>query len=113
MPIYEYACHKCRNFVEVITRKIPDDTYVPVCPECGGKKLTRMISRFQFHLSMKSQLDQLDPKYDKMIDASSPDLSFDNLVKQYRLDKPQSTMEERKRIRETGAGLIPDYKPKP
>ena len=113
MPIYEYACHKCRNFVEVITRKIPADDFKPACPECGSKKLTRMISRFQFHLSMQSQIDQLDPKYDKMIDASSPDLSFDNLVKQYSLDQPQSTLAERKKIRETGAGLIPDYKQKP
>ena len=113
MPIYEYACHKCRKFVEVITRSIPGDDFAPPCPECGGKKLTRMISRFQFHLSMQSQIDQLDPKYDKMIDASSPDLSFENLVKQYRLDKPQSTLAERKRIRETGAGLIPDAGKKP
>ncbi len=72
-----------------------------------------MISTFQFHLSFKSQIDQLDPKYDKMIDASNPDLSFDNLVKQYRLDKPQTTLEERKKARETGAGLIPDGKKKP
>ena len=113
MPIYEYACLKCRQFVEVITRKIPADDFAPVCPECGSKKLTRMISKFQFHLSMKSQIDQLDPKYDKMIDASSPDLSFDNLVKQYRLDKPQSTIAERKLIREKGAGIIPDAKPRP
>ena len=42
-----------------------------------------------------------------MIDASSPDLSFDNLVKQYSLDKPQSTPDERKRVREKGGGLIP------
>lgn len=113
MPIYEYACHKCKKFVEVITRRIPGDDFAPACPECGGKKLTRMISKFQFHLSMKSQIDQLDPKYDKMIDASNPDLSFDNLVKQYRLDKPQSTIAERKLIREKGAGLIPDGKKKP
>ncbi len=107
MPIYEYACRGCKQFVEVITRRVADDAFEPVCPECGGKKLVRMISKFSFHLSMKSQIDQLDPKYDKMIDAASPDLSFDNIVKQYRLDKPQSSAEERKRIKEKGAGLIP------
>jgi putative FmdB family regulatory protein len=108
MPIYEYACHRCKRFVEVITRRVPDDSFVPACPNCGGRKLTRMVSTFAFHLSFQSQIDQLDPKYDKMIDASSPDLSFDNLVKQYRLDRPQSTPEERKRIKEKGgAGLIP------
>ena len=108
MPIYEYACHGCRKFVEIITRRVPDDKYVAACPECGSRQLTRMISTFAFHLSEKSKIDQLDPKYDKMIDASSPDLSFDNLVKQYRLDKPQSTMAERKAFRDAGSkGLIP------
>ena len=109
MPIYEYACHNCKSFVEVITRRVPDEGYVAHCPDCDSTKLTRMISRFAFHLSMKSKLDQVDPKYDKMIDASSPDLSFDNLVKQYGLNKPMSTPAERKAFKESGSkGLIHD-----
>jgi putative FmdB family regulatory protein len=108
MPIYEYACHKEKKFVEIITRRIPDDDWVPICPDCGSKKLTRMISRFQVHLSFISKLDALDPKYDRMIDAASPDLSFDNLVKRYSLDKPQTTPEERRALKEKGgASLIP------
>jgi putative FmdB family regulatory protein len=112
MPIYEYACHRCKKFVEVITRRVPDEDFEARCPECGGKKMTRLISNFAFHLSLKSQIDQLDPKYDKMIDAASPDLSFDSLVKKYRLDRPQSTLAERKAFRESGKGLIPDGKGK-
>jgi putative FmdB family regulatory protein len=113
MPIYEYACHKERKFVEIITRRIPSDDWTPVCPNCGSKRLTRMISNFQFHQSFLSKLEQLDPKYDKMIDASNPDLSFDNLVKQYQLDRPMSTPEERKAFRDKGSpGLIPDGKGK-
>jgi putative FmdB family regulatory protein len=109
MPIYEYACHNCEKFVEVITRRVPDAGFVPHCPECDGTKLTRMISNFAFHLSLKSKIDQLDPKYDKMIDAASPDLSFDSLVKKYRLDKPMSTPEERKAFKDAGSrGLIHD-----
>jgi putative FmdB family regulatory protein len=108
MPIYQYACHKEKKFVEIITRTIPDEGWVPVCPDCGSKKLTRMISRFQFHLSFISKMDALDPKYDKMIDASNPDLSFDNLVKQYKLDQPVSTAAERKKFKDEGSkGLIP------
>lgn len=107
MPIYEYACHGCKSFCEIIVRRVSDD-YVPVCPKCESKQLTRMISRFAFHLSFQSQLDALDPKYDKMIDASNPDLSFDNMVKNYRLDKPMTTKESRKEIFKKGPpGLIP------
>jgi len=107
MPIYEYACHDCKKFVEVITRRVPPRGFAAACPDCGGKKMTRMISTFAFHLSMKSKLDQLDPKYDKMIDASNPDISFDNLVKKYQLDRPMSTPEERKAFKDSGSkGLI-------
>ena len=107
MPIYEYACHTCKKFVEVITRRVPEPGFVAVCPDCGGKKMTRMVSSFAFHLSMKSKIDQLDPKYDKMIDASNPDLSFDNLVKNYALDRPMSTPQERKEFKDSGSkGLI-------
>lgn len=108
MPIYEYACHKCRKFVELIVRRMPDEKFKPACPECGSKRLTRMISRFQFHQSELSKIEQLDPKYDKMIDAASPDLSFDNLVKQYQLDRPMTTAAERKEFKENPKKLIPD-----
>ena len=108
MPIYEYACHDCKQFVEIITRRVSDDVDAR-CPQCGGEHMTRMVSSFSFHLSFKSKLDQLDPKYDKMIDASNPDLSFDNIVKNYGLDRPMSTAEERKKFKEAGSpGLIPD-----
>jgi len=108
MPVYEYACHNCKKFVEVITRRVPDEKFVARCPDCGRKKMTRMISNFAFHLSFQSKVDQLDPKYDKMIDASNPDLSFDNLVKKYQLDRPMSTPAERKKFKEKGSpGLIP------
>ncbi|MEX0785987.1 MAG: zinc ribbon domain-containing protein [Dehalococcoidia bacterium] len=87
MPIYEYACMDCERVVSRLVRRI-DDKAKPTCPECGGKKLHRVMSAFAMHLSLMTKLDQLDPKYDKMIDAASPDLSFENLVKQYRLDEP-------------------------
>ena len=41
-----------------------------------------------------SKLEQLDPKYDKMIDAANPDLSFESLVKQYKLDQPVKKHED-------------------
>ena len=87
MPIYEYACLDCRKVVSVLVRRVTDETEA-ACPQCGGKNTRRLVSGFAFHRSLLSRLEQLDPKYDKMIDASNPDLSFDNLVKKYQLDRP-------------------------
>jgi hypothetical protein len=77
----------CRKVVSVLVRRIGARSKAK-CPQCGGASMRRLISRFAFHQSVLSKLDQLDPKYDKMIDAANPDLSFDNLVKRYGLDKP-------------------------
>ncbi len=86
MPIYEYACMDCKKVVSRFVRNVAEDS--PSCPECDGTDIHRVMSNFAMHLSMLTKLDQLDPKYDKMIDAASPDLSFENLVKKYRLDEP-------------------------
>jgi putative FmdB family regulatory protein len=87
MPIYEYACFDCKKAVSVLVRR-PSSAGTVRCPECGGGNVRRLISGFAFHQSLQSKLEQLDPKYDRMIDAANPDLSFDNLVKRYGLDKP-------------------------
>jgi putative FmdB family regulatory protein len=77
----------CKKVVSVLVKRMTNDVQ-PACPDCGAANVHRLISRFAFHRSLLSKLEQLDPKYDKMIDASNPDLSFDNLVKQYQLDRP-------------------------
>jgi len=93
VPVYEYACMDCKKAVSVLVKRIGDDAQ-PACPDCGGANLRRLVSRFAFHRSLMSKLEQLDPKYDKMIDASNPDLSFDRLVKQYKLDQPVKKHED-------------------
>ena len=87
MPVYEYACEDCRKVVSVLVKRVSARNR-PACPQCGGHRLHKLISGFAFHRSLTSKLEQLDPKYDKMIDAANPDLSFDSLVKQYGLDRP-------------------------
>lgn len=85
MPIYEYLCSDCGGTTEVLVRSKRAD--VPACSACGGSRVERLPARFAYHRTLQAKLEQLDPKYDKMIDASSPDLSFDSLRRRYRLDR--------------------------
>ncbi|HXH22999.1 MAG TPA: zinc ribbon domain-containing protein [Dehalococcoidia bacterium] len=87
MPVYEYDCPTCGKRSDVFLKSVsaPDPT---ACPRCGAAGIRRAISRIVFIKSAQTKLDELDPKYEKMIDASSPDLSMDNLIKKYQLDKP-------------------------
>jgi hypothetical protein len=51
-----------------------------VACECGHAEARRAISRFQHHLSLKSQIDRIDPQIDKEIDwAERPHKATDPL----------------------------------
>src|SRR5437763_12922140 len=45
MPIYEYACPKCRVIFNFLSKRI-NPKRCPVCPKCGNKKLSKQMSRF-------------------------------------------------------------------
>jgi putative FmdB family regulatory protein len=47
MPIYEYACQKCGNVVEVFQKV--NEKGPAKCPKCGGK-LARVLSHTSFQL---------------------------------------------------------------
>jgi putative FmdB family regulatory protein len=45
MPIYEFACPKCRRIYSFLSKRVNPDQD-PVCPKCGQKNLTKQVSRF-------------------------------------------------------------------
>ena len=45
MPIYEFACPKCRKIYSFLSKRMNPDR-PPVCPKCGNKKLKKELSRF-------------------------------------------------------------------
>jgi len=48
MPIYEYRCQSCGHELEKLQRL--NDPVLTDCPECGKKKLRRLISAAGFRL---------------------------------------------------------------
>ena len=45
MPIYEFACPKCRRIFNFLSKRMDPDR-LPVCPQCGSKKMSKLVSRF-------------------------------------------------------------------
>ena len=45
MPIYEFACPKCRKIFSFLSKRLNPDR-LPVCPKCGNKNLKKELSRF-------------------------------------------------------------------
>ncbi len=73
MPIYEYRCHDCRRRVSLFYRSFSASEEEPTCPRCGGKRLTRLISRVAVVRSEESRLDDLaDPGTLEGLDEDDP-----------------------------------------
>jgi putative FmdB family regulatory protein len=45
MPIYEFACPECRKIFSFLSKRLNPDR-LPVCPQCGNRKMEKQISRF-------------------------------------------------------------------
>src|SRR5437868_6251348 len=56
MPIYEFACPKCRVIFNFLSKRINSDR-LPVCPKCGNKKMTKQVSAFSAIRSAKESGD--------------------------------------------------------
>jgi len=45
MPIYEFACPKCRMIFSFLSKRVNPDR-LPICPKCGNKKMRKQVSGF-------------------------------------------------------------------
>ncbi len=45
MPIYEFACPRCRKIFNFLSKRVNPD-HRPSCPQCGSTQLTKELSRF-------------------------------------------------------------------
>src|SRR5438093_11997632 len=52
MPIYEFACPKCRVIFNFLSKRV-NPAHLPTCPKCGNKKMTKQVSRFAMSRGLK------------------------------------------------------------
>jgi putative FmdB family regulatory protein len=52
MPIYEFACPKCRRIFSFLAKRVNPDR-APLCPKCGHKKMSKQMSRFAMTKGLK------------------------------------------------------------
>jgi putative FmdB family regulatory protein len=72
VPIYEYRCGDCRKKVSILTLRA-SETVEPVCEHCGGRRLTRLMSRFAMVKSDDARLEDLsDPSALGGVDENDP-----------------------------------------
>src|SRR5262245_47421586 len=73
MPIYEFACTKCRRIFSFLSKRMNLDRQ-PVCPKCGNKKLSMQVSRFAITRGLKEPAAKSDGGEDEppMPDLDDP-----------------------------------------
>jgi putative FmdB family regulatory protein len=52
MPIYEFACPKCRRIFSFLSKRV-NPARPPACPKCGGKKMSKQVSQFAMTKGLK------------------------------------------------------------
>ena len=69
MPIYEFACTKCRRIFNFLSKRLNPDR-LPACPSCGNRKMVKQMSRF----AMTKGLKEPAAKSDDAGDEPMPDM---------------------------------------
>ena len=70
MPLYEYRCRGCSEKLEKLWRNFNPPNSIQ-CSECSSSDTFRIVSRDAFKRNIVSELDSLDPRYDKMVDNAA------------------------------------------
>ena len=68
MPIYEYVCTACSRPFSKFFKSQSAAAVLTACPHCGATDTRRTISAFQVHQTLKTKIEQLDPRYEKELD---------------------------------------------
>lgn len=67
MPIYEFACPKCRKIYSFLSKRVNPER-LPICPKCGHKKLKKELSGFAMTRGLK------EPAMDSSSGGNEPPL---------------------------------------
>ena len=65
MPIYEFACPRCRKIFSFLSKRM-NPGRLPACPKCGNKKLAKQLSRFATARGLK------EPAANQEIETGGP-----------------------------------------
>ena len=71
MPIYEFKCRDCGRLTSVFVRSM-DASSEKTCQHCGSRRLERAVSRFAYHKSEQTILDEYGSEPKRLEDYKDP-----------------------------------------
>ncbi len=103
MPIYEYKCAKCEHVTSVFVRSA-NITVTPTCEACGGKQLSRMMSRVSRLRTAKDVQEEYSRPEDAYRDPRQIGSWVEQRFEEYGLELPKDA---RDRIAAAREGELP------
>ena len=70
MPLYPYRCRDCGAVTEVLWSGFEPPDHV-ACDDCESQATQRVIGVNAYHRSDAQKTARLDPKYDRLVDATA------------------------------------------
>lgn len=111
MPIYEYECVSCHRPFQRLIMKAEEERGIR-CPQCGAKKVKRMISRVHHHTSEQDRLASYDPKTARedafFKDSRNIGLAAKKRARQMGVDLGQGFEEKLEKLRTDPGSVIRD-----
>ena len=92
MPIYEFACPKCRVIFNFLSKRIQPDR-LPTCPKCGNKKMAKQVSAFAMPRGAKESADSGDAESGD--ESPMPDLDDPRVMRAMQeMERDMSQLDE-------------------
>lgn len=95
MPIYEFKCADCGRLSNIFTKSVGKE-FEATCQHCGGRKLSRAVSRFAYHRSEQAVLGQYGAEPKRVEDYKDPRQIgrwTERKFKEYGLELPEKARE--------------------
>jgi putative FmdB family regulatory protein len=71
MPIYEFKCQDCGRLTSVFIRSVGAPIEA-TCQHCGNRRLERAVSRFAYHKSEQTILEEYGSEPKRLEDYKDP-----------------------------------------
>ena len=107
MPIYEFKCQECGRLTSVFVRSMGVSSKAS-CQHCGSRRLERAVSRFAYHKSEQTILQEYGSEPKSLEDYKDPRQIgrwAERKFQEYGIDMPD---EARKMIDAAREGEFPE-----
>jgi putative FmdB family regulatory protein len=107
MPIYEFKCQDCGGLSSIFVKRMRS-SYRARCQHCGGRNLKRTVSRFAYHKSEQSILEEHGSEPKRLEDYKDPRQIGRRVERKFSEEGLELPDETRKMIDAAREGDLPE-----